>query len=166
MHGLLTIPLCAALLFTRVAVAMPALPTVAQLLELCSSGTMTEALTRGNQLGWQRVNDDARMEEWRSGFIRHNGGAVEVVGWRRGTEEGLGLLSFWIARGASAHRACYLSVSHAPGLLRDLSETLGRPSSLDETTDIVSAAWTVGPTQVQYARTGASAVVNIARYDR
>lgn len=143
---------------------MPALPTVAGLLEICSSGTMAEAASRGDRLGWQRQGG-SRMEEWRAGFIRHNGGTVDVIGWRRGGE-GEATLSFWIARGPNAHRACYLSVPDATGLLKAFSDALGRPGSLDEAGDIVSASWTQGPAEIQFAGVGAGAVVNIARHDR
>ena len=153
--------LCAAALATTQAAASPALPSIPQLLELCASTSMAEATTRGERLGWQRLSE-ARLEPWRSGFLRHNGGTVEVVGWQRGEREGEGSLSFWIAKGPNAHRACYLSVTGAAGLLDALSEALGQPGSLDKTADIVAASWTSGPAQIQFAQTGASAVLNIA----
>lgn len=139
--------------------------TTSQLMDVCASSTVAEAAAHGERFGWKR-QDDARLAEWRSGFLRHNGGAVEVIGWQPGPEEQNGLLSFWVANGPNAHRACYFSVTGVDGLLRDLSTTLGRPASLDEMGDIVSAAWTLGPTEVQYVRTGDSAVVNVVRYTR
>ncbi|SHJ87737.1 hypothetical protein SAMN02745194_03620 [Roseomonas rosea] len=161
MRALLPLLCAAALLATQPAAATPALPSIPKLLELCASTTMAEATARGERLGWQRLSD-TRLEPWRSGFLRHNGGTVEVVGWQRGEKEGEGALSFWIAKGPNAHRACYFSAAGAPGLLNDLSEALGEPDNLDKTADIVLASWTFGPTQVQFAQTGASAVVNYA----
>lgn len=145
---------------TGSAMAAPAL-TPAQIFDICSSSTISEGATKGDRLGWQR-RSDARLEEWRRGFVAYNGGSVEVLAWQRGEKDGDDSLSFWIARGPNEHRACSYSTSNPAGLLDALSEHFGAPNALDKYDFGTTAYWKRGVTQVTFSQVGSNASVNIA----
>ncbi|GEC35922.1 hypothetical protein N181_31890 [Sinorhizobium fredii USDA 205] len=143
---------------------MPPTFTVAQLLDICGSSTVSEATTKGDALGWERMNDE-QVEEWRAGFLAHNGGSVDLVGWRRGEKEGDGMLSFWIAKGPNGHKACSYSVTNPAGLLDALTQRFGPPSSLDKMDFGSVAYWKHSATEVSFSQVGSSTGVTIAYKD-
>ncbi|MBE9606398.1 hypothetical protein IAI18_16160 [Acetobacteraceae bacterium H6797] len=145
--------------------AEPPLPSAALLVSLCRSSSLAEAAQHGERLGW-RLQENERLENWRANFVQHNGGTVQVIGWRQGEDEKAALLSFWIAEGPNAHRACYYMAAHDNQLLDGLTDVIGRPESLDKVGDMVTAFWTQGPMEVEFLRTGNSTLLNIAHKPR
>jgi hypothetical protein len=143
------------------AAGMPSALTSSQLFDICASSTLSEAAPKGDQLGWPRMSD-AQLEDWRSKFIHHNGGSVQVLGWRRGQRDGDDSLSFWIAEGPNGHRACSYSTGDPGGLLDALSERFGTPTSLDKHDFGTTAYWKRGAIQASFSQVGSSAVVNIS----
>ena len=102
------------------AAAAPSTLPIAQLVDFCRSTTIAEAEAKGEQLGWRRMTP-AELEDWRMGFVAYTDGPVEVSGWRRENNDGGELLSFWVARGPSQHRACATScaaIGRSVGALR------------------------------------------------
>ncbi len=104
MRGIMTFIAASMLIGTGAAADTPSPLTFAQLIDFCGSDTLAGAEAKADSLGWRRMTP-AEIEDWRAGFIAHNGGTVEVSGWRRG-EEGGDSLSFWVARGQDQHHAC------------------------------------------------------------
>ena len=94
---------CAALPAAGGSQAMSANTDFAAILNVREATTLDEAAGRSGRLGWPAAPED---RNWRAGFERHNVGSVRVVGWRRAEREGDGLLSYWVASGRNAHRAC------------------------------------------------------------
>lgn len=160
MRKLIPVVFGIALLFhARPGVALPPKPTVAQLLDICSSVTVAEAAGKGGRLGWERM-DEARIAPWRASFTR-SGQAVEVVGWFRGPQERDGRLSFWIMAGAPLQRTCSYSVGDASGLLEELSGVFG-PARRQEVGDtITSAEWAWRMSVVSFIQVGAGALVTV-----
>jgi len=138
--------------------AAPATLTVAQLLDLCASTTVTDAATKGDVLGWPRMTD-AQTKSWQTSFLRYNGGAVSVVGWKRPQAAGETLLSFWIATGPNAHKACSYTVTDANGLLDALTSQLGKPASLDTSEVSTSAHWQDGQRETSFMQMKAGATL-------
>lgn len=147
------------LLAGRPGVAMPAKPTVAQLLDVCSSATVTEAAAKGNRLGWERM-DEARFASWRAA-IEQNGRRVQAVGWARGPKEADGLLSFSTQLGFRPQNMCSYSVGDAAGLLEGLSGALGTPSRREEGEIITSVEWAWRLGVVSFVQVGAHGLVSV-----
>ncbi|NGN40752.1 hypothetical protein G6N74_06720 [Mesorhizobium sp. CGMCC 1.15528] len=141
--------------------ANPSAITLDQLFSICESRSVSEAVSQGDRLGWQR-SSEAQLDDWRQSFVGYNGGSVEVVGWRRGEPERGDSLQFWVAEGPNSHKACYYSASDAAGLLDALSQRIGKPDSLDKNEVVISAHWKTGSTEVYYSQAGAGALVNIS----
>ncbi|MFB9951481.1 hypothetical protein ACFFP0_21745 [Rhizobium puerariae] len=152
------------LLASGAAAAMPSPLTVPRLLDICLSSTVSEATAKGNALGWGRMKDQ-ETEEWRTNFLAYNGGSVDVIGWRRGENEGDGLLSFWIAKGPNSHRACSYSLAGPSKLLAALIEQLGTPGTSDKSDLGTTAYWKHGSMEVSFSQFGSSTIVNIAHND-
>lgn len=142
--------------------ASPATLTMTQLLDLCASTTVAEAATKGDVLGWPRMTD-AQTKSWQTSFLRFNGGSVSVVGWKRPQAAGETLLSFWIATGPNAHRACTYTATDTSGLLDALTSQLGKPDSLDTSEVSTSAHWQDGQRETSFTQVKAgSALINIS----
>ncbi|MCZ4431854.1 hypothetical protein O3S81_19240 [Agrobacterium sp. SOY23] len=159
-----TISSCfAAFLSFGEAAATPADMTVERLLTICEASTVLEAMVNGDELGWKRLTD-ADIDEWRRSFVGHNGGSVDVVGWRHEREGGAELLSFWIAVGPDGHKACAFTTPRPAGFLDALSDRLGSPDNLDKNDVIesVTAAWKRGAVDYSFVQVGSSAVINIS----
>lgn len=131
----------------------------AAILDVCEATTLDEAAIRGDRLGWPVAPED---RNWRTGFERHNGGTVRVVGWRRSARDGDGLLSYWVASGPNAHTACAFSTDEA-GLLEASRDRFGAPDTFEEQDGIVSAFWRRGGSEVSFTRVGASSSLNLSR---
>lgn len=142
--------------------AMPVDMNVDRLISICESSTVSGAAAKGDELGWPRLTD-AETEEWRTGFVAYNGGAVEVVGWKRTQADAVDLLSFWVATGPNGHRACMYSTTQPDGLLSALSERLGSPESLEkyDAIESVSASWLRGELRYSFTQVGSHASVNV-----
>ncbi|MBG0512107.1 hypothetical protein I3J13_25335 [Agrobacterium sp. MOPV5] len=153
---------CSAFLSFGVATAMSADMTAERLLNICEAPTVQTAMTKGDELGWPRLTD-AETEEWRRSFVAHNGGSVDVVGWRREKAGGAESLSFWLATGPNGHKACAYSTPRPAGFLDALSERLGAPDNLDKNDAIESttAWWKRGAVEYSFVQVGSSAVINI-----
>lgn len=147
------------LLVGRPGASLPAKPTVAQLLDVCSSATVAEAAVRGSRLGWERMGE-ARFASWRAA-IEQNGLRVQAVGWARGPEEGDGLLSFFTLLGVGAQNMCSYSVGDAAGLLEGLSGALGTPSRREEGEIITSVEWAWRLGVVSFVQVGTSGLVSV-----
>lgn len=131
------------------------------ILDVCEALTLDEAATKGERLGWPVASED---REWRASFERHNGGPVQIVGWRQGEREGDGLLSYWVASGPNAHRACAFSTDQ-PGLFESLRSRFGNPDTYEQKGDIISAFWQRVGADVSFTRVGMSSVLNLSRRD-
>lgn len=129
------------------------------ILDVCEATSLVEATNRAERLGWPAIPED---RDWRAGFERHNGGSVDVVGWRRGAREGDGLLSYWVASGHDPHSACSFTTDQ-PGLLEALRDRFGAPDTIEEHGDIVSAFWKRGEAEVSLTRIGTSGSLTISR---
>jgi hypothetical protein len=105
---------------------------------------------------------NSELEKWRASFASYNGGPVEVLGWRRGGNEGDDSLSFWFAGGRSAHRACSYSTANPTGLLEELSERFGSSANLDKCQFGTTAFWKLGQMDVSFSQAGSNAVLYIA----
>lgn len=134
--------------------------TVPQLLDICASATVREAATKGDKLGWAPM-EVASLEAWRSRSLALGARSVKIVGWRRGTTEGEGLLSFRIERGTDEHRACSYSLSDPGRLLDALSEHLGKPVRLDRRDWGTYAYWRLRSGEASFSQVGSSAGVTI-----
>ena len=149
----------------QVMATMPAAPAtlnMAQLLDLCASTTVADAATKGDVLGWPRMTD-AQTKSWRLSFLHFNGGSVSSVGWKRPQPAGETLLSFWIATGPNAHRACSYTATDATGLLDALTRQLGAPASLNTSEVSTSAHWQHGQREITFVQVNAgSALINIS----
>lgn len=144
-------------------VAAPHTLSPARLLEVCSSETIAEVTAKGDQLGWEAVPaTDPGTIEWRQSFMSYNGGSVDVVGWRKNSTENEESISFWIAQGPNAHKACSYSVKVAGGLLDALIELLGRPSNLDRNEVAITAFWKPGRGEVSFSQVGSAALVVVS----
>ena len=129
------------------------------ILDVCEAVTLDEATAKGERLGWPAAPED---RDWRAGFERHNGGTVQVVGWRRSEREGDGLLSYWVASGPNAHTACGF-VTDQPGLMEAIRDRFGAPNTLKKQGDIVSAFWQRASAEVSFTRVGANSNLNLSR---
>lgn len=145
----------------RAASAIPLPLTVEQIVDICESTTIAEATVKGDAQGWERANEKL-IETWKTAFRNYNGGSVEVIGWRRGENEGDGLMSFWIATGPEAHKACAYSVSGQTGLPEALEKHFGPPDSKGTYDFGETAFWKKGRQEVTFSRTGSGALINIA----
>ncbi len=157
--GIATFLACAVLPVAGSLSAMSASADLTAILDVCEATSLDEAANRGEQLGWPKAPED---RDWRAGFERHNGGPVQVVGWRRIEREGDGLLSYWVASGRHPHTACSFSTDQ-PGLLEALRDRFGTPDTFEEHDDIVSAFWKRGEAEISLTRVGASSSLNISR---
>jgi len=163
MRGIVT-SLAVSLLFAATAAAdTPSALSFAQLIDFCGSDTLAGAEAKADGLGWRRLTD-AELKDWRTGFVAHNGGAVEVSGWQRG-EEGGDALSFWVARGADQHRACAYTTNGPSRLLDELTERFGPPQNLDKQEFGLTASWKLGAMEISYSRVGKSAVLYVVHSD-
>lgn len=154
--------ICVLLSGAGAAVGMPMQITVDRVLDICEAHTVEAASAKGDELGWQRLADP-ETKKWRTSFVAHNGGSVDVVGWRRelaGRDE---TLSFWIAVGPNAHKACAYSTTEPAQVLRALSNRLGEPDSLqaNDAIEMISAWWVQGERQYSFTQAGSSATINI-----
>ena len=141
------------------AAALPPLPPVAGLLDVCYSATVAEAAAKGGRLGWERM-DEARLASWRAGFER-GGRTVDVVGWFRGPREEDGLLSFWTMPAPDGQRVCSYSVGQAAGLLDGLSHALGAPGRAEAAGEVNMAGWTRAAGEVSFVQVGAAALITV-----
>ncbi len=154
--------ICAVFLNIGASVAAPAEITVDHLFDICEASNVQSATTKGDALGWQRL-DNAETEEWRTHFNAYNGGSVDVVGWRRDKADRTETLSFWVAVGPNAHKACAFSMTKPEGWLTALTERLGTPDNLEKNDAIenVVASWKRGALAYYFVQVGSSAVINI-----
>lgn len=129
------------------------------ILDVCDATTLDEAAGRGERLGWPAAPED---RAWRARFERYNGGTVRVISWRRSEREGDGLLSYWVASGPNAHRACAFTTSQ-PQLLEAMRGRFGTPDTFEEQGDIVSAFWQRADAEISFTRVGASSLLNLSR---
>ena len=160
--SLLMLPVIQAMAESPATPPTPATLTVAQLLDLCASTTVADAASKGDVLGWPRMTD-AQTKSWRTSFLRFNGGSVSVVGWKRPQAAGETLLSFWIATGPNAHRACTYTATDTSGLLDALTSQLGKPDSLDTNEVSTSAHWQDGQRETSFTQVKAgSALINVS----
>ncbi|MCR9058436.1 MAG: hypothetical protein NXI02_13960 [Rhodobacteraceae bacterium] len=138
--------------------------TAERLFDICEASTVDEAAAKGEKLGWQRMSD-AQLEEWRASFVGYNGGSVEVLGWQQETPGAAVSLSFWIATGPNAHKACSFSTKQPGDLLEAISERLGSPDSLnkDDALGVVSASWKRDGAEYYFSQVGSSVAVNVSR---
>ncbi|RFC65865.1 hypothetical protein DY251_16310 [Mesorhizobium denitrificans] len=137
--------------------------TTDRFLDICDAPNVQAAALKGDQLGWQRLTK-AETEEWRSNFLNYNGGSVDVVGWPRERKARSDSMSFWVAVGPNAHKACAYSTARPGGWLDALSARLGEPDTLDkdDTVEVISASWTRGTVEYSFAQAGSSASITIA----
>jgi hypothetical protein len=144
------------------AMAMPVDMTVDRLIDICAAPSVRMATEKGDALGWQRL-PDAEAESWRTAFVAYNGGSVEIIGWQREQADGAESLSFWVAVGPNAHKACAYSTQRPAGLLDALSERLGAPDDLNrnDAADLISASWMRDAVLYSFAQVGSHAVINI-----
>jgi len=160
--SLLMLPVIQAMAESPATPPTPATLTVAQLLDLCASTTVADAASKGDVLGWPRMTD-AQTKSWRLSFLHFNGGSVSSVGWKRPQPAGETLLSFWIATGPNAHRACSYTATDATGLLDALTRQLGAPASLNTSEVSTSAHWQHGQREITFVQVNAgSALINIS----
>ena len=146
-----------------VSIAAPQALSPKRLLEVCNSQSIAEVTAKGNQLGWETVPaTDPSTVEWRKSFVSYNGGSVDVVGWRKTSTENVEVLSFWVAEGPNAHKACSYSINVADGLLDALIELLGRPSTLHKDEVSTTAFWKQGTREISYSQVGTAAGVVIS----
>lgn len=131
------------------------------LLGVCHATTLAEATAAGERLGWVQADPQA-PEDWRSGFLSYNGGPVDVVDWRQGKAEKDEALSFWIAGGVNAHRACTYSVTDGTALLAALTDQFGVPKQSDTTPFGSSAYWSSDGYEIAFTHVASSAMVNIS----
>jgi hypothetical protein len=163
MRGIAT-SLAISLLFATAAAADTSSPlSFAQLIDFCGSDTLAGAEAKADRLGWRRLAE-AELKDWRTGFVAHNGGAVEVSGWQQG-EEGGDALSFWVVRGADQHRACSYTVNRPSRLLDELTERFGPPQNLDKQEFGLTASWKLGAMEISYSQVGNSAVLYVVHSD-
>jgi len=144
--------------------AMPAPLTLDQLVEICGSSTIAEAAARGDTSGWGRMSDQI-VANWKAGFLAYNGGPVQVVGWRRSDDEKDGLLSFWIAGGPNAQKACTYMIFGQAGFLEGLEKRFGSPDGRDQYDDRITAFWKKGPQEIAFSGTSANVLVTISSKD-
>ncbi|MCO5730564.1 hypothetical protein [Rhizobium sp. SSA_523] len=156
--------LCVLIGTAGAAAAPPADLTVDHLLTLCTAPGVQEAAQEGDKLGWRRMSD-ADTSAWRSGFQAHNGGPVELVGWKRDGSEGAESLSYWMSVGRNGHQACAYSTPRPGALLDALKARLGPPDDFDSQPVIesTSAFWQRSGVAYQFTQVGTSALVNISR---
>lgn len=159
MRSSLLCTLCSLFLTVESAFALPKTLTATQLVDICSSSTVSDAAAKGDQLSWQRMSD-ADFNEWRTGFLAYNGGSVDIVGWQHGQGEHVVSLSFWIAQGPNSHKACNYSLGSDAGLLGGLTEILGAPETVEGMAG--NAYWKTELMEVYYTQGGASRLVNIS----
>ena len=156
----------AAVLFGAFGVApaatAPSTLTMAQLFDICGSSTVGAAAAKGDGLGWRRASH-AQLEGWRSAFVAYLGGSVEIVGWRLG--DGDDSLSFWMAQGPNAHKACAYSTGDPARLLDALKGRLGAPANLVRYEFGATASWSVDGIEVQFSEVGSKASVTISPAD-
>ncbi len=159
--------ICAAFLNFGAAKATPTDMTVDRLFDICEAPTVRAATEKADELGWRRLAD-AETKEWRTRFLAYNGGSVEGASWRRSLTDGIESLSFWIAVGPNAHKACTYSTQKPAGLLGALSERLGAPDNLDKDAMIesIAASWKRGAVEYSFVQVGSSAVINIGPSQR
>lgn len=141
--------------------ALPPALTLDQFLEFCRSTTVAEAKIKGDALGWRPMGHADSASEWRERFLDVNGGALGAVTWRRGEDDGDGILSFWIAAGESIHRACSLSTSTPDGILDSLKQAFGKPSYFSGHKYGEVVFWTHGSREVSFSRMNSSVGVMI-----
>ena len=162
MRGIAT-SLAASLLFAAAAAADTPPLSFAQLIDFCGSDTLAGAEAKADRLGWVRMTD-AELKDWRTGFVAHNGSAVEVSGWRRGEESG-DALSFWVARGPHSHRACSYTANDPARLLHEPTGRFGPPQNLDKRDFGLTASWQLGAMEISYAQVGKSVVLYVVHSD-
>ena len=136
--------------------------TADRLIDLYAAPTVAAAAVIGDALGWERLTE-ADTEEWRRHFLAYNMGTVDHVGWRRETASGRESLSFWIATGPNAHKACSYSATASNAMLEGLTARLGPPDTLDKNEDIqmTTAWWTVGAVDYALTQIGTTSTVSV-----
>lgn len=151
--------ICCLILGAGAALAMPVDMTVDRLLNICEAHTVEAASAKGDELGWKRFE----APEWRASFIAYNGSSVDVVSWRRELANKDETLSFWIAVGPNAHRACAYSTTDPASVFDELSKRLGKPDILEsfEAAEMTSAWWTQAGREVSFSKVGSSAMIAI-----
>lgn len=85
-----------------------------------------------------------------------------MIAWRQGKAEKDEALSFWIAGGANAHRACTYSVTDGAALLAALTDQFDVPEQSDTTPIGGSAYWFSGGYEIAFTQVASSAMVNIS----
>lgn len=144
--------------------AAPVEMTVDRLIDICTVSSIKDASAKGDALGWQRT-PQADMSEWRSAFVKYNGGSVDVVGWDRAPSDHTDTLSFWVAVGPNAHQACAYSTKRPAGLMDALKARLGSPDTFDKMEEIetVTAFWKKNGMEYAFAQVGSAASIHISR---
>ncbi|MGY5804267.1 hypothetical protein ACXHMN_23285 [Rhizobium sp. LEGMi12c] len=163
--GLLGISAWATGMLVAVGVAVADSQTLSaeRLLDVCSSRTIAEVTVKGGRLGWEVIpSTDPSTVSWRQSFISYNGGSVDVVGWRKRSTDNEETISFWVAQGPNAHKACSYSIKVAGRLLDDLTESLGRPSQFDKDEVATTAFWKRGSGEISFSQVGSTATVVIS----
>lgn len=135
-----------------------------KLLDICAAPTVADAQARGDALGWTRMTE-ADFREWRESFVGYNKGEVDVIGWRQPGSEKSDALSFWVARGPNAHRACTYSMAKLDGALEALTRVLGKPESLEKNEVVTTAVWVREGAEIYYSAVGDAGLVSIG-YDK
>lgn len=130
-------------------------------LPICMAQSMDEAEKAGAALNWHKLTE-ADLADWRESFLDYNGGPLDVVGWRQGEKDTGESVSFWIAGGVNAHRACTYSTQNGEALLTALTDHFGTPESLDRLDFGTTAFWSHDGAEVMFSQVGASAMVNIS----
>jgi hypothetical protein len=129
------------------------------LLNICLAGSLGEARDRAGQLGW-RALPETHFESWRRAFIEHQGGSVEVVGWRgpkadSEPDDHAASLAFWVARGRNPHQACAYTTRQGEGLREALAARFGEPPTAFSSEAVGSAYWTAEGVRIAWSRVGA-----------
>lgn len=129
------------------------------ILDVCEAVTLDEAAIKAERLGWPVAPED---RDWRANFQRYNGGTVSIVSWRRSEREGDGMLSYWVASGPNAHRACVFATDQS-GLFEALRARFGTPNTYEGQGDNVNAFWQRAGTEISFTRVGVSRLLNLSR---
>jgi hypothetical protein len=139
-------------------------PTIDKIAAFCASETIEQAAGTAGALAWLPV-PQAALEDWRRGFISHNGREVVVRAWRQADHDGADTLSFWIMAGPGGHTACSYTTASAANLLDAISAHFGPPTSLDKRDFGATALWKRTGSEVSFSQVGTHAVLYVTRFN-
>ncbi len=122
---------------------------------------MPEARQTGKDLGWTQV-DQSKLKDWRNGFVSHNGGSVDVVGWERGAEYEHLSVSFWISQGSNAHKACPISTGKPESFFNNLVARFGQPQDKFAHDLGLVATWSSDVQDISFSQVGTTATIAIS----